>query len=663
MKLPVSWLREYVEIKEPPEKLAEDLLFSGTKVEKIEKTKEDVIFNFEITPNRADCLSVIGIAREIAAIYSRILKIPASFSHTQTNSKEKLINLEVKESYLCPYYSLGVIDNVKIGPSPNWLSDRLEKSGIRSLNNIIDITNYVMLETGQPMHAFDYDKVTGKLILRASREGERVRTLDNTERILPKGSIIIEDSEKLIDLAGLMGGKNSEVDINTKTLILHVPVYNPVAIRHTSQATNLRTEASNRFEKLLDPALHRYAFERATELFSTLASGKLVSPIESIGYPPKEKTIKFPISLINKILGIRITKDKTINLLERLGFSTCIDKDQIIVGIPSFRTDITNPTDLTEEIGRLYGYNKFPKTLPSGKLPTKNYSEESYQQKLKNILEGLGLKEIYTNTLVSSKQIEDLGFKTTDCLKVSNPLVKDFEYLRPSLFIGLLSSTRLNQDNFNKFILFEIGRTFEKKMQEDGLPRQPFKIGVLALNYSFGYLKGILETILNKLNIKGVSFDKEDKNKIDIYVKNNQIGHFNFFNGDILSKFNIKRPSCGFELDFEKLILNISSTNYKPIPNFPTVKENISLFLPPDASYITIKQAIQKGASKHYFSAELLEDTVISGKRSILIGVEYYDPKHTLNKEDIEIIRNSIIKQLEGIGAKIRTAVNPTEDR
>ena len=275
MLAPISWLKEYVDFEVSIEKLADDLLCSGTKVEKVLTKEGEKIFDLEITPNRADCLGIIGIAREIAALYNLKLNIPKHFGEARVESRNKSINFQIKNKSLCPYYTIGVIDNLKVGDSPEWLKKRLRQVGIRSLNNIVDITNYVMIETGQPMHAFDYHKIKGGMILRGAKNEEKVKTLDGVERRLNRGAIIIEDSEKLIDLAGLMGGKDSEVDKNTETIFLHVPLYNRTAIRKTSNFVNLRSEASNRFEKELDPNAHRYAFERALHLLKIEASGIL----------------------------------------------------------------------------------------------------------------------------------------------------------------------------------------------------------------------------------------------------------------------------------------------------------------------------------------------------------------------------------------------------
>ncbi|OGY23433.1 MAG: phenylalanine--tRNA ligase subunit beta [Candidatus Woykebacteria bacterium RBG_13_40_15] len=667
MKVPLSWLKEYVEIKEGTERLAEDLLLSGTKVESVEKEKEDVIFDFEITPNRSDCLSIIGIAREVAAIYNRRLTVPAAFSETQKEIEStKKINLAVLDKSLCPYYSIGIIDELKVSQSPMWLSERLEKSGIRSLSNIVDITNYVMTETGQPMHAFDYDKIKGKMVLRSSKEGEAVTTLDGVERKLPSGAIIIEDSEKLIDLAGLMGGASSEIDKNTKTVVLHVPVYDSLSVRRASQALGLRTEASNRFEKKLDPAAHRYAFERAYSLMKPLAGGKLASTIESVGYPAKEHYVKLPLSLVSDTLGVTIAEKEVCSILSRLNFETKLESQAegktVIVGVPSFRTDIHEPIDLIEEIGRIYGYNKFPKTLPVGPLPTSELNYIDFERKVKQILISLGLQEIYSSTLTSLLTVEDLGFDSEECLRVANRLIFDYEYLRPTLLVGILLAAKLNIENFKKFSLFELGRVFTKDIGKNGLPNQPKKIAAIFVDSDFRSAKGALETFLKKLNISGFTFkqltetSRFGKEASMVLIGTGSIGEFGKIDSSILGKFEISSPTFWFELDLEALQARQKEKRYTQIPKFPVVKEELSLFLQNNLPFQSISESIKNSAGNNLYKMSLFEDTNIKGQRSVLIGLEYYSQKNTLDKKLVTKIRGKILTDLKKIGAQPRTS-------
>ena len=665
MKLPISWLKEYVPIKESPEKLAEDLQFSGTIVASIEKENNAPVFDFEITPNRPDCLSAVGIAREIAAIYKRKLTIPDPFSRTKFKSQTSKIEFEVIEKNLCPYYSIGIIGEIRVGKSPQWLINRLESTGIRSINNIVDISNFVMIETGQPMHAFDYDKIKGKMTLRTSKVGESITTLDGVKRTLPKGVIIIEDTEKIIDLAGLMGSQNSEVDNNTKTLLLHVPLYNPLTIRKASQYLGLRSEASNRFEKNLDPNAHRYAFERAAQMIHNLATGSLISEIKSIGYPVKHPQIVFPVSLVSQVLGIKLKNKEIKVILERLEIlvkNTNEDSAEIILKIPSFRTDLRAPIDITEEIGRMYGYHKFPRKLPTGEIPDKyaNLTNINYELKLKQFLVLLGAKEIYSASLTSAAILEKAGIRSENCLKVSNRLVIDYEYLRPTLLLGLIQATAGNVNDFQKFTLFELGRVFENGTGRDGLPNQPKKIAAIIYNSSLSETKGILRQFLEKVNIDKPTIEivqntpPFSKTEASISLDHKIIGKFGQLDKNILTKFGIYSETYAFELDIENLFFFARERKYSKSLKYPTVVENISMFTAIDTKFSDVLEATRKGAGNNFLNLELMEDKVIQGKRSLLLKIEYFDTAKTLQKPQISTIRENVLKALRDIGAKPR---------
>ena len=633
MKLPLSWIKEYVEIPFEPGKLAEDLQFSGTKVESLEKKSGDVIFDFEITPNRSDCYSVIGIAREVSALYKKVLNLPKVFSENIQTSKEEPPKLAIEKENLCPAYTLGLIDSIKVDKSPLWIIERLEKSGLRAINNIVDITNYVMVETGQPMHAFDVSKIQGSLKLRASKDGESITTLDNTHRDIPKGSIIIGDEDKIIDLAGLMGGKSSEVDRNTTTILLHVPIYDPVSIRKSSQLLGLRTEASGRFEKKLDPAGHRFAFERAVELLRITAGGKLASKIKSLQYPPEPRFVDFPTSLVERVLGINIATEKIREILERLGFlieRSGNDKKSFKVGIPTWRTDVNSSIDLVEEIGRIYGYNKLPKTLPSEAVPTQVLAADNFELQSKRILVSLGINEVIGSCLTSLKAIEDLGIESSSCLRVKNRLIVDYEYLRPTLILSLLNAIKKNQINKTNLVFFETGRIFNSNLGKYGLPEQPKKLGVATSGLDFSYVRGYLQLLLKKLNIVDITFDKDDlpffdNPSVQIRVKSKKLGILGGISKKSLLNTSLEVPIFAFELDIETMKNFSIPMPYRSLPKYPVIKENISLFVPDNVTFEIISSIIKTAAGDKLYKLEFLEEGQVNKKRSLLLALEYFD--------------------------------------
>ena len=665
MKVPLSWLKDYVEIPEDPQQLAEQLQYSGTKVESVDKVDDDTVFNLEITPNRPDCLSVIGIAREIAAVYNRRLSLPPGLSNPSVDSSNLPVNFEVSQKNLCPAYSAGIIDSIQADQSPDWIRSRLEKSGIRSINNIVDITNYVMLETGQPMHAFDFDKIRGAMRVRAARGGERLVSLDGVERILPEGTIVIEDEEKLIDLAGLMGGESSEVDKNTSKIVLHVPLYDPLAIRRASQYLGLRTQASNIFEKKINPSAHRYVFERAAGLIREITQGNLVSSIKTIGEMPKERYINVPFSLIKDTLGISLEAREVESILGRLSFTTNILKKGgetfIKVGVPSFRTDITEAIDITEEVGRIYGYNRFPKKLPIGSPNEEGLPIQDFEKEIREILVSLRLKEIYSSSLTSAKVLEDLNIPSQNILRVSNRLVLDYEYLRPTLLTGLITATANNVDSFDTFSLFEIGRVFDKELTKDRLPIQPKKIAAVFVNSDFSFTKGTTEELFHRLEITSLKFEEVGdqppfaKPITKVLVNNAPAGLVGKIKSESLSRFGITFPTFAFELDLEILERSRGTISYKPTPKYPLVKEDISLFVPKNLSFSEIEKAIKSAAGKNFYALELVEETTISGKYSMLLGVKYFDANKTLKSAEVGRIREKVAENLSNVGARLRT--------
>jgi len=668
MLVPFSWLKEYVAIDEEAEEVAEKLLLSGTKVEKILKEGDETVFELEITPNRPDCLGVIGVPREVAALYEKPLKIQEPFANTKEGSKQKRLRFTVKDRQLCPYYSIGVIDAVKIQESPEWLKKRLTLVGVRPINNVVDITNYVMISTGQPMHAFDYDKINGEMLLRAAKEGEVVKTLDGIERKLASGTIIIEDTQKTIDLAGIMGGENSQVGESTSTIILHVPVYNPVAIRKASQFLGIRTEASNRFEKELDPNGHRFAFETALNLLRFEASGELVSEIKSAGYPVKSPSFTVLLEKINAILGVKIPEERIVDILVRLGFeilpSPSTDGRALELQPPTWRPDIQITEDVAEEVGRIWGYNLFPRNLPEGEIPTHEDSFlPDWEKLVREILTSSGFSETYSHSMISASSINNFGLAPENCLKVSNRMVIDHEYLRPTLLLGLLQAVSLNLGIYEAVSLYEFGRVFSKNVSaKDKLPFQPRKVAALSTKATFAKLKGVLEEILHKFQVKDYRFEKESSEKVwspvaRLIIKKEEIGYIGRIEGSILRNFSVDETVFGFEIDFDKLIKHASSKNvYNPPPRLPVVKEDLSIAVEANLYVQEILNSISSLKERRLYKVMISEVIPWQGKKSILLKFEYYDPRKTLTDSEAKSIRGKIINILtKSFGAEIRS--------
>ena len=479
ISIPHSWLKEFLTTDAPPQKIAECLSLCGPSVEQLEKTKDDYVYHLEVTTNRVDMMSVLGIAREAAAIlpqfgYKARFKTSGTLPEVdQTGS----FPLEIKVNHqLCPRFSAVVINNVTIKPSPPKIKERLEKSGIRSLNNVVDISNYLMRAYGQPVHTFDFDKIKDKMILRLSRKGETLTTLDGKTFTLPGEDIVIEDgSKRLIDLCGIMGGANSAVDANTKKVLLFVQTYSAKHIRRTSMILGQRSEAAQIFEKQPDPEQIMSVLLKGIQLFKQLTGGAQSSKIIDIyPQPDKPKSVTAPLQLIKECLGVEITQPEVDKILKSLGF--------INNQVPSWRAkDINIPEDIVEEVARIYGYHRLPSQIMATAIPT-NYPETNFylEQQIKHWLVGFGLTEIYTNSLI--------GQNYPGQLKIKNALSTDWQYLRNSLI----------PSHTQTFAAFEIANTYHPRPGR--LPEERLQLIISGFS-DFAKLKGIVDALFAKLHL------------------------------------------------------------------------------------------------------------------------------------------------------------------
>ena len=655
MLAPLSWLKEFVKVSVSAEKLAENLLLSGTKVEQIRRVGKEIVFDLEITPNRPDTLGIYGIAREIATVQGSDLLPLDTDLLIPTGRLESAPALKITDKKLCPSYTLGLLRSVRVKPSPTYLAERLKLVGIRPVNNVVDITNYVMWETGQPLHAFDFDKIDGELTLRASKEGEQVRTLDGISRKLSSGSIIIEDSRKLIDLAGLMGGENSEIDEGTQNILLHVPIYDPIAIRRTSQQTGLRTESSNRFEKKLDRAGHITAFERATKLITEIAGGRVSSETKSISAPTK-KSLIFDLGILKEVLGIEVKLNQVVNILSSLGFQVSLDpfqENQLRVGVPSWRGDIEGAIDLTEEIGRIYGYNRFPKTLPKGAVPVqKELYNFDWEKFIVQVFREGGFNQTMTHTLLSKKTLERASLEPSQTLKVANPMTEDFEFLRPSLYPELLVAISRNRGKDKIISFFEIGRVFEKEVS------QP-KIVSFVSTKPFSQVKGVLEKVVKRID-PNPKFEKVEETTTGIerysFDKGKlQLAELSLVNPTILKNFEINQTVSAGSIFLEKLSDLQPNYLYQPLPKFPPVIEDLSMFVASDLPARKILDIAWEGTAVS--EAEVFDIFREGNQKSVAVKITFQAKDRTLTDKEVAVFRAKIERNLEKkLLAKIRKA-------
>jgi len=664
--IPYSWLKEYLKTEAKPEDIAQYLSLCSQSVEKITPTPDgDYIYEIEITTNRADCLSVYGIARELRAILPRF-GIKAKFRKLTdcglriTNYGKNLpLDIKITKSSLCPRFTALIFDNIKIAPSPKIVQERLQKVGIRDLNNVVDISNYLMVELGQPMHTFDYDKIKeAKMILREAKAEEKIVTLDGQTRILPQGTIIIEDGKgRIIDLCGIMGGENSAVDENTKRVLLFVQTYDPATIRRTCQLLSFRTEAAQRFEKGVDNEGVILAMNKAIEMFKKNCQAKIASRLIDIyPNPPKRKVVKLDLELVKKVIGIEIPKKEIINILESLGFSLLTFNFSLLTfSVPHWRYDDINiPEDLVEEIARIYGYHQLPSIIPQGEIPLRPRNPLlEREEQIKDILKFWGFTETPNYSMTSEKTLKNMEINPEDCLKIANPLTEDLVYLRPSLIPSLLEVIKKNS-NYPQIKVFELANVYFPKKQNQ-LPEEISTLTVAINNDNFFYLKGILEGILKETGVKNFEFKpypfkKTFYGKIfhplkiaEILIKNNPVGILGEINPLIISHFEINQKVTVFEINLKELVKFASGVKkYTPISKYPPIIEDLAFIFPPKVEVEKVIQLI-KQSSPIIQIVELVDFY----KNTRTFRITYQSYEKNLNDEEVKKIREKIINSVK----------------
>ena len=667
IKIPVSWLRDYLKTDVAAKTLANTLSASGPSVERIDKVKEDYVFDIEVTSNRTDSVSVFGLAREANAILSNLgeksnLILPKGINLVLEPDTVNILNLDVtiKDLKLCPRFTAIVLDNVKIRPSPAVIQNRLTLSGIRPINNIVDITNYIMLETGQPMHAFDFDKIKGpKMVLRESTEGEKIVTLDKTVRKLPKGSIVIEDAERLIDLCGIMGGANSQISKRTKRVVLFVQAYDPKTIRKTTQSMAFRTEAASRFEKGVDLEGILNALSRAVYLAKTNANAKIASELVDI-YKVKSKTptITLAIKKLNNYLGEAIHPNLAVKILSLLGFEAKLQNETVAATPPSWRIDdVADDVDLIEEIARIYGYQNLKSEIPKGDIPISEKDTLEEVIGLKKALKILGLTEVISYSIISQKMLALSETKRTNVVELQNPLTENWQYMRPSLLPSLAEIIGQNQFIRQNLRIFEIAKTYIA--QGDELPKQDLQLALVLSHGDFfevkGYLENIAEIIGREMKLK------PNAKKHPLFIENQsaavfsgkeRVGTVGVLDSKITNYFNIKGAVAALEINLSTIYsLPTTAKTYKPIPKYPPVIEDISAIFAKQTPLDEIIQTAKKAGAPLVKTVEVIdvfEDEKLGvDKKSVTLRLTYQKSDDTPAQEEVTATRNKISSALE----------------
>lgn len=641
IKILDSWLREHLKTKASAEKIAEILSLTSISVEKIEKLNDDYIYDIEVTSNRPELMSVIGIAKEASAILPQF-GINAEFvplnieKNLETVKNSPLLEIDIDPRIVNRVCA--VIIDVKIKNSPKFIQGRLESTGIRSLNNLIDITNYVMREVGHPTHVFDYDRIkTHKLIIRESKKNEKIKTLDEKEYQLKGGDIVADDGTgQIVDLLGVMGTANSVVTDKTKRIIFFIDNNDPYKIRKTSMVNGIRTEAAVINEKGIDPEIAIDALLRGIKLYEEFAEGKVVSKIIDI-YPnkPKAITIKSSFKKINKIIGVDISPKKSTDILKSLDFKLKIEDDNFSASVPTVRiNDVSIEEDLAEEIARIYGYHKLPSIIPPlTEVENENIEKNEYYwtKRIKNTFKYWGFNEVYTYSMVSEEMLE---CPTNDAVEIANPLTEDMIYMRKTIIPSLLAVIKENTTR-EEIKIFEITNAYEKVKND--LPKETQRLAGIIKKSGITFFdgKGILEQLFNDLGINDINYKESEKNVTgaSVYVKGEYLGELELLDEDIID----------FELDFNLLLSFVSlKKTYKPIGKYPAVFEDLAFAVENNVKTSDIINEIKKQSDK-IINVELLDQY----KNTKTFHVVYQDPEKNLNSEDIKKIRNKIITSVK----------------
>jgi phenylalanyl-tRNA synthetase beta chain len=672
MKVTYNWLKDFADIKIPAAELAEKLTMAGLEVKAIEEKAGDFVFEIEITSNRPDWLSVVGVAREAAALTGRELKRSHVTQH-KSQAKEKF-DIEIEDKKDCPVYTARIIRNVKVGPSPTWLKDRLELVGLRSVNNVVDITNYVLFEMGEPLHAFDLDKLSGKaIIVRRAKNNEALDTIDGQARKLGADILVIADKQKPVAVAGVMGGKDTEVVSSTKNILLEAAIFNPVIVRRGRQKLGMNSDASYRFERGIDPQSVAAASLRASQMIIECCGGELVGAEACGSLSGKSTRVDFSLGCIKKYLGIDIPASRAKDILNSLGFQIKTKtKTVLTLGVPSWRLDVKAEIDLVEELARIYGFENIPSTLASVVLNNQKEKSQDHLSLIKDMLVGLGLNEVITHSLIERKSLEGFWEDKDSLVEVSNPLSLEQELMRPLLMASLAGRVAYNLRQQNPCVdIFEVAKIYQLvsgKIREKyslalalcGTNSRWFgpKIGHVADEPGFLHLKGIIETLFSRLglDIKKTKYCFIDSEQIEVLLGRERVGLLKKLSGEILEALDIKHKDVFVaELALEEMILpkvNLEKRfRLALVPRFPGISRDITLPVKIEIQFEDVANAIY-GLKENLLVEAGFKDSyeganVPDGIKRITVSCKYCSPDRTLTEEEVTPAHERIVKALQ----------------
>lgn len=684
MRIPVEWLKEFVELSLKPKALAEKLTMSGVEVEKIEGEGAGLVLELQVTPNRADCLSIQGVAREVSAITGARLKNFGAKPPKGSGSMKDFVKIEIKDSKRCPRYTARIVRDVKIGPSPEWMVSRLARAGIRSINNVVDSTNYVMVESGQPLHAFDLKRILdSKISVKKASEGATFVTLDGVERRLSSDDLLIADSSGPVALAGVMGGANSEVGPGTTDLFLESAAFEPAGVRRTSKRLGLASESSKRFERGVDPNNTLSALQRVTELIVQTAGGIPTADWADI-YTLKclPKKIRLSLDEIERILGIKVSASQSMDIMKALGFSaTKVGSRFLSVIVPTSRPDIERPIDLIEEITRIMGYDKIAETMPLVKMC--RIQKPKFEREIceaRTELVNAGFSEAVLYGFTSSENLSRFHVLKETVIPVSNPIALDQAVMLVMLLPGLMDVAKTNLNRQIKDLrLFAVQSVYET---EAGRPTEVRHVACLICGrrnsaswerskdqVDFYDAKGALEILLSSFGcMTSLKYEKSSQKfmhpgaSADVYLDGKCVGVVGELHPDVMKAWDIETPFFVFEINLEEVFEKAHATvvKFSEPSRFPFVERDLAMLVGRNIFARDIEAAVNASKSDIVQCFNIFDVYEGKGmppdKKSVAVTIRYASPKRTLSDEEVRLAEANIVSELKmKLGAEQRT--------
>lgn len=683
MRVPFEWLKEFVEIAIPPEEVAEKLTMIGLEVEGIESVDGDKVLEVNVTPNRPDCLSMIGIAREVSAAYHIPLKIPQHELGSEQPRSD--FSIEIVNPELCKRYTGRFIKDVKIFDSPLWLKNRLEKCGIRAINNIVDITNYVLLEFGHPLHAFDADTIHGKkMVVKTTGKNSKIVTLDGIERALPEDALLIWDSTRPVAIAGVMGGLKTEVSAHTRNVFLESAYFAPSSIRKTSKEMNLFSESSYRFERGTDIEFLENALNRTAQMIHEIAGGTIHEIVDAypVKYVPESVGVRY--EKINKILGTEVPRRDMLEILKKLGLSVQDKGEFLYVSPPPYRRDIQGENDIAEEVARFFGFDRIHSTIPKSPLSCGFLNERTnYIDRTREAMRRSGFTEIITYSFMSPSSLDMFHIPRTDrrwhTIGIQNPLRQEESLLRTTLIPALLDRFKYNIDRGQKDIrFFEMARVFQDSGEK--LPLEDLMLGGLYYRErvpslweedvkGFFIAKGALESMFAQFNIQEFSFSLSSEpflhqgQSADIYAAGTRLGSVGVISPEVSEKLDLKRHNPEivlFEINLDLFYTRITKpVQYVSIPKYPSVERDIAMVVDGTLPASEIQNMIKTFASELIETVSIFDvyrgEHIPEGKKSLAFHVVYRSREKTLTDDEVERVHTELVDSvLRRTGGQLR---------